>query len=188
VTAQEHADSATDIGVRSEYGFVPTRADYVALLRTSPVVRVGKALAWFLLAMLALLVLARFFVVDAEGRPVGDPEVVAALMALGTPPALFMLAYAQLGAYAGWRKPQNREPVHAVLDADGFSHAGPSGRQFMVWGVASRARETAYAYYVYVPSGVASMVYWLPKRAVPVGEQAAVRAQIQAHVPRYRIR
>lgn len=52
----------------------------------------------------------------------------------------------------------------------------------------SQARETAEAYYVYVPSGLASLVFWLPKRAVPVNEQTRVRAQIQAHVRRYRIR
>jgi hypothetical protein len=190
VTAENHVHGATATGVRSEYHFhfVPTRQDYVALVRDVPMLRAGRAVAWTVLVLLALLVLARFFVVDAEGDPVGDPDVLAALVALGTPTALFLLGYARLSAHVGWRKPQSREPVHAVLDADGFSHVSPSGSQSMVWGVASRARETSEAYYVDVPSGLASMVYWLPKRAVPVGEQAAVRAQIQAQVPRYRIR
>ncbi|WP_129787756.1 YcxB family protein [Promicromonospora panici] len=93
-----------------------------------------------------------------------------------------------MGSLAAWRKPANREPVRAVLDADGFSHTGPSGARPFVWGVASQARETAEAYYVYVPNGVSSLVYWLPKRAVPIDEHAAVRQQIQAFVGRYRVR
>jgi hypothetical protein len=78
--------------------------------------------------------------------------------------------------------------LRAVLDADGFSHAGPSGSQSFRWPVASRARETAEAYYVYVSNGLFSLVYWLPKRAVPVDEQVLVRAQIQAHIGRYTLR
>lgn len=110
------------------------------------------------------------------------------LLIIGAPMALLVLWYARLGGLSARHKPQNREPVHAVLGADGFSHSGPSGRQSTVWGIASHARETAETYYVYVPSGLVSTVFWLPKRAVPVGEQAGVRELIRANVRRYQVR
>lgn len=188
MTTEQHLDGATQAAVRSEYDFVPVRSDYVALLRNVPMMRAVTVLAWCLVAALTLAVLMTFVVVDAGGEPVGDPQELAVLLAFGVPAALILFAYAWLGGVAAWRRPANREPVLAALDADGFSHAGPSGRQSFVWGVASRARETAEAYYVYVPNGLASLVYWLPKRAVPVGEQAQVRMRIQTHVRRYQIR
>lgn len=188
VTAHNDMADATGTGVRLEYTFVPVRADYVALLRNVPTVRVLTILGWFVLVVLVLAVFMRFFVVTSDGEPAVNPVDLVVLVVLGVPSALIALGYARLGSLVAWRKPQNREPVQAVLDADGFSHSGPSGRQSCVWNVVSHACETAEGYYVYVSNGLAALVYWLPKRAVPVGEQAAVRRQIQERTPRYRIR
>jgi hypothetical protein len=188
VTAEKQADGALGAGVRAEYDFVPTRADYVAMLRNAPMVRAAKVAAWLMLCVVALTVLMRLLVVDSSGEPVGSPEVLSMLLVIGAPTALVVLWYARLGSLAAWRKPQNREPVHAVLGSDGFSHTGPSGKQSIVWDVASHARETTDGYYVYVPSGLVSMVFWLPKRAVTAGEQAGVRELIRANVRRYQIR
>lgn len=150
--------------------------------------RVVTVLTWVMVVLLGLVVLMSYFLVRSDGEPAVDREFVLIMLVLGVPAAVFGLGLARLGGLAAWRKPANREPVHAVLDADGFSHTGPSGAQSFVWGVASRASETAEAYYVYVPNGVSSLVFWLPKRAVPIDEHAAVRQQIQASVRRYRIR
>lgn len=185
---ENHATSVTGTGVRLAFDFVPERSDYVAVLRAMPMMRALSVLAWLLLAVLVLAVLMSYFLVGADGEPVGDRTNLTMLLVPGVPAALILLGYARLGGHAAWRKPANREPVRAVLDADGFSHAGPSGSQSFTWPVASGARETAEAYYVYVPNGLFSLVYWLPKRAVPVEEQVLVRAQIRAHVGRYRVR
>jgi hypothetical protein len=150
-----------------------------------PAVRV---LTWAMVVLLGLVVLMSNFLVGSDGEPAVDPEFVLIMLVLGVPAAVVGLGYARLGGLAAWRKPANREPVRAVLDADGFSHTGPSGAQSFVWGLASRAGETAEAYYVHVPNGASSLMFWLPKRAVPVDEHLAVRQQIQAFVPRYRIR
>ncbi|MGW2092898.1 hypothetical protein [Promicromonospora sukumoe] len=56
--------------------------------------------------------------------------------------ALVAFGYAPFGGRVAWRKPANREPVHAVLDSEGFRHEGPSGSQFFTWSVATRALET----------------------------------------------
>ena len=188
VTAQQHDDGAVLAAVRVEYDFVPTQDDYVALLRNMPMMRAATVLAWFMLVVVVLAIVLRFFVVDSSGEPAGDPEALGVLVVFGSTLSLTILGYARFGGMAAWRKPQNREPVRAVLDTDGFSHEGPSGSRGFVWGIASRARETTEGYYVYVPNGLASAVYWLPKRVVPAGEQATVREQVQAHVPRYEIR
>jgi hypothetical protein len=188
VTAQQRDDGAIGAGVRVEYDFVPTQDDYVALLRNMPMMRAATVLAWFVLVVVVLAVVLSFFVVDSNGQPAGDLGALGVLVVFGGTLSLTILGYARIGGMAAWRKPQNREPVRAALDADGLSHEGPSGRQAVVWGIASRARESAEGYYVYVPNGLASAVYWLPKRAVPAGEQATVRERIQAHVPRYEIR
>jgi hypothetical protein len=188
VAEENPATGVTGTGVRLTYDFVPERSDYVAVLRAMPMMRALIVLAWLLLAMLALAVLMTYFLVGADGEPVGDRTDLTMILVLGVPAALILLGYARLGGHAAWRKPANREPVRAVLDVDGFSHAGPSGSQSFRWHAAAGARETTEAYYVYVPNGFFSLVYWLPKRAVPVGEQVLVRAQIQAHVGRYRLR
>ena len=188
VTAQNRADRGSGTGVRSEYDFVPTRSDYVALLRNMPMMLVVTVSTWVMVVLLGLLALMSYFLVGSDGQPAFDREFLLILLVLGVPAAVLGLGCARLGGLAAWRKPANREPVHAVLDADGFGHTGPSGAQSFVWGVASRADETPEAYYVYVPNGVSSLVFWLPKRAVPIGEHAAVRQQIQTFVRRYRIR
>ncbi|GHH66541.1 YcxB family protein [Promicromonospora soli] len=186
---ENHATGVTDTGLRLAYDFVPERSDYVAVLRAMPTMRAVTVLSWLVLAVvLTLAVLMSYFLVDRDGEPVADRTDLMILLVLGVPAALILLGYSRLGGHAAWRKPANREPVRAVLDADGFSHAGPSGSQSFRWPIASRARETTEAYYVYVPNGLFSLVYWLPKRAVPVDEQVLVRAQIQAHVGRYKLR
>ncbi|MFJ3404807.1 YcxB family protein [Promicromonospora sp. NPDC090134] len=187
MTTQNHPERATGTGTGTEYDFVPVRADYVAVLRSLPQLAAARVLAWVMLALGVLLALLRFVVVDAEGNLAGDPRALELFLVAGIPAALFF-GYPWLGGPAAWRLPANREPVRAVLDADGFAHEGPSGSQTFAWGVASRAWETAEAYYVYVPNGLASLVWWLPKRAVPLAEQAAVRERIQQRVRRYRIR
>ncbi|MFI6427766.1 YcxB family protein [Promicromonospora sp. NPDC050880] len=170
------------------YDFVPVRADYADLLRAMPQMRAVRVLGWCVLGLIAAMIGLSFLLVRDDGAPVADAATLAPLVVLGMLTGIVVLGYAPLGAHAAWRRPANREPVRAVLDDDGFRHEGPSGSQACVWGVASQARETAGAYYLYVPNGLASMIFWLPKRAVPVGEQALVRERIRAHVGRYVIR
>lgn len=188
VTAEEQRDGALGTGVRAEYDFVPVRSDYVELLRNAPMTRAAVVLAWFMFGVLALAVLMRFYLVDADGDPALDPGTLQIMLLLGVPAGLVTLGYARLGGLLAWRRPANREPVRAALDADGVGHTGPSGQQFAVWAIVSRARETAEAYYLYVPNGLGALVYWLPKRAVPLVEQARVAQQIRAHVARYQTR
>ncbi|MFI2366691.1 YcxB family protein [Promicromonospora sp. NPDC019610] len=170
------------------YDFVPAQSDYVDLLRSAPQLRLLKALAWVALGMLSVAVLMSFFLVHDDGQPAIDPETLLPLTVAAVVATLFAFGYARFGGRSAWRKSQNREPVHATLDSEGFRHEGPSGCQSFTWNVATRALETNEAYYVYVPNGLASLVYWLPKRAVPLEDQAAIRAHIQAHVPRYLMR
>jgi hypothetical protein len=187
VTAN-HGPAEPSTALQAAYDFAPARSDYVSLLRSMPQLRVLKLVTWFMLATFAVALSMSMFLVTADGEPAIDPLL---LLVLAVPVALCTLVafgYAPLGGRLAWREPANREPVHAVLDGEGFRHEGPSGSQNFVWSVAAHALETDEAYYVYVSNGVASLVYWLPKRAVPVGEQTSVRAHIQAHVRRYRIR
>ncbi|MFI8523101.1 YcxB family protein [Promicromonospora sukumoe] len=150
--------------------------------------RMLKTLAWVMLALLAVDVLMGFFLVTDDGQPAIDAPTLLPLIMVAALATLVAFGYAPFGARAAWRKPAGREPVHAVLDGEGFRHEGLSGSQSFTWSVATRALETNEAYYVYISNGLASLVYWLPKRAVPLGDQAAVRAHLQAHIPRYQIR
>jgi hypothetical protein len=187
VTAN-HGPAGPSTALEAAYDFAPERSDYVSLLRSLPQLRVLKLVTWFMLATFAVALSMSMFLVTADGEPAIDPLL---LLVLAVPAALCTLVafgYAPLGGRLAWREPANREPVRAVLDGEGFRHEGPSGSQTFVWGVAARALETDEAYYVYVANGVASLVYWLPKRAVPVAERASVRAHIQTRVWRYRIR
>ena len=183
-----HGSAEPSTALQAAYDFAPARSDYVSLLQSLPQLRVLKLLAWFMLAMFAIALFMSFVLVTADGEPAGDPSLLLVLAAPAALGALLAFGYAPLGGRLAWRKPANREPVHAVLDGEGFRHEGPSGSQAFAWSVAARALETDEAYYVYVSNGVASLVYWLPKRAVPVAEQASVRAHIQAHTRRYRVR
>lgn len=172
--------------VYAEYDFVPVRSDYAALLRAMPQVRTLRALAWCVSTLAGVAGVLSLFLVDSQGEPMTDlaaPLVVAAVVT-----AVVGFGYSPWGASAAWRRPASREPVRAVLDDQGFRHEGPSGSQSCVWGVVSHVRETAEAYYLYVPNGLGAMVYWLPKRAVPVDQQAFVGQHIRARVRRYRIR
>ncbi|MFE7504379.1 YcxB family protein [Promicromonospora sp. NPDC057488] len=170
------------------YEFAPTPSDYTDLLRNMPQLRMLKTLAWVMLTLLAVAVLMGFFLVRDDGQPAIDATTLLPLTLVAALAALVAFGYVPFGGRAAWRKPLNREPVRAILDTEGFRHEGPSGSQAFTWNVATRALEANEAYYVYVPNGLASLIYWLPKRAVPLADQAAVRAHIQAHVPRYLIR
>lgn len=187
VTAN-HGPAEPSTAFQAAYDFAPTRSDYVALLRSLPQLRVLKLLAWFVLVMFAVALFMSFFLVNVDGEPAVDPWLLRVLAGPAVLATVVAFGYAWIGGLLAWRKPVNREPVHAVLDSEGFRHEGPSGSQTFAWSVATRAIETDEAYYVHVSNGVASLVYWLPKRVVPVGEQALVRAHIQTHVGRYRIR
>lgn len=188
VSTEKHLEGAAGTRPRAGYDFVPTRSDYVALLRNVPMMRAATVLGWIMLVVFGLLALMPFFFVDDAGDPAGDPAALTALAVVGLPMVAFVFGYARLGALAAWRKPANRELVRATVDGEGIGHSGPSGTQSHAWSVVSGARETPEAYYLYVSNGLASLIYWLPKRAVPLDEQTHVRRQIQAHVPRYRIR
>lgn len=183
-----HGPAEPSTAFQAAYDFAPTRSDYVALLRSLPQLRVLKLLAWFMLVLFAIALFMSFFLVTADGEPAVDASLLKVLAAPAALAALVAFGYARIGGLLAWRKPANREPVHAVLDGEGFRHEGPSGSQTFVWSVATRAIETDEAYYVPMSNGVASLVYWLPKRVVPLAEQAPVRAHIQAHVGRYLIR
>jgi hypothetical protein len=187
VTAN-HGPAEPSTAFRAAYDFAPARSDYVSLLRSLSQLRVLKVLTWLMLAMFAVVLFMSLFLVTADGEPAVDPSLLLVLAVPALLGTLLAFGYAPFGGRLAWHKPANREPVRAVLDGDGFRHEGPSGSQTFAWSVAERALETDEAYYVYVSNGVASLVYWLPKRAVPVAEQASVRAHIQARVRRYRIR
>lgn len=172
---------------RYEFDFTPTRRDYVEMFRHAPGHLALRILAWSLLGTALLGALASSFLVDAAGRPFGDPSLsVLILMAL--PLALVGIGFPQIGAAVAWRKPMNREPIHAVLDADGFSHAGPSGAQSATWRIISRVLETTDAYYLYCPTGLFTLVFWLPKRAVRADELSSLSQQLRAHVTHFRRR
>ncbi|GAA2223309.1 hypothetical protein GCM10010413_15510 [Promicromonospora sukumoe] len=188
MTPDDHRPNTASATFAATYDFAPAQSDYADLLRSMPQMRILKALAWVMLALLAVAVLMGFFLVTDDGQPALDAPTLLPLIMVAALAALVAFGYAPFGGRAAWRKPANREPVHAVLDNEGFRHEGPSGSQSFTWSVATRALETNQGYYVYVSNGLASLVYWLPKRAVPLGDQAAVRAHIQAHVPRYQIR
>lgn len=188
VTPDDHWPNRASTTFAAAYDFAPAQSDYVDLLRSMPQLRILKAFAWVALGLLAVAVLMGFLLVHDDGQPVSDPTMLLPLTVAAAMATLFALGYARFGGRAAWRKPLNREPIHAVLDSEGFRHEGPSGSQSFTWSVATRALETNEAYYVYVPNGLASLVYWLPKRAVPLDDQPSVRAHIQAHVPRYLIR
>ncbi|MFD7022494.1 YcxB family protein [Promicromonospora sukumoe] len=188
MTPDDHRLNTASTTLAAAYDFAPTQSDYADLLRSMPQMRMLKALAWVMLALLAVAVLMGFFLVTDDGQPALDAPTLLPLIMVAALAALVAFGYAPFGGRATWRKPANREPVHTVLDNEGFWHEGPSGSQFITWSAATRALETNEAYYVYVSNGLASLVYWLPKRAVPLGDQVAVRTHIQAHVPRYQIR
>ncbi|WP_285104089.1 YcxB family protein [Promicromonospora sp. MEB111] len=185
MTLDDHTAGTT---FAAAYDFAPAQSDYADLLRSMPQLRILKAFVWLMLALLAVAVLMSFFLVRDDGQPAIDLVTLLPLTVAAVAATLFAFGYARFGGMAVWRKPQNREPVHAVLDSEGFRHEGPSGSQAFTWSVATRALETNEAYYVYVPNGVASLIYWLPKRAVPLDDQVSVRTHIQAHVPRYLVR
>ena len=188
VTVDDHRPTTASSRFAAAYDFAPAPSDYADLLRSMPQVRILKVLTWVMLALLAVALLMGLFLVRDDGQPVLDPATLLPLIVAAALAALIGFGYAPLGGRAAWRKPANREPVHAVLDSEGFRHEGPSGSQSFTWSVATRAVETNEAYYVHVSNGLASLVYWLPKRAVPLADQAPVRAHIQAHVTRYLIR
>lgn len=188
MSTDEPLEGAAGTLPRTGYDFVPTRLDYVAILRNVPMMRAATVLGWAMLVLFGLLALMPVFVVDDAGNPVGDPALLIALAVFGVPAAVLTLGYSRLGAVAAWRKPVNREPVRATVDDEGISHSGASGTQAHAWSVVSRARETPEAYYLYVSNGLASLIYWLPKRAVPIDEQNHVRGQIKARVRRYQVR
>lgn len=188
MTPDDHRLNPATTTFAAAYDFTPAPSDYANLLRSMPQLRMLKTLTRVMLALLAVAVLMGFFLVRDDGQPAIDAKTLLPLIAIAALTTLVAFGYAPFGGRAAWRKPANREPVHAVLDSEGFRHEGPSGSQSFTWSVATRALETNEAYYVYVSNGLASLIYWLPKRAVPVGDQAAVRAHIQAHVTRYLIR
>lgn len=188
VTPDERRPSTAITASEAAYDFAPAPSDYANLLRSMPQLRMLTTLTWVMLAVFAVALLMGLFLVHDDGQPVLNRSTLLPLTVAATLAALIGFGYAPIGGRAAWRKPLNREPIHAVLDSEGFRHEGPSGSQAFTWNVATRALETNEAYYVYVPNGLASLVYWLPKRAVPLADQAAVRAHIQAHVPRYLIR
>ncbi|WP_036968031.1 YcxB family protein [Promicromonospora kroppenstedtii] len=188
MTPDDYRPTTASTSFAAAYDFTPTQSDYADLLRTMPQLRTLKGFAWGMLAVLAVAVLMGFFLVHDDGQPAIDATTLVPLTVAAAVATLFAFGYARFGGRAAWRKPLNREPIHAVLDSKGFRHEGPSGSQSFTWNVATRALETNEAYYVYVPNGLASLVYWLPKRAVPLADQASVRAHIQAHVKRYRLR
>lgn len=188
VTLDDRRPNTASTIFAAAYDFAPAPSDYTNLLRSMPQLRILKALTWVMLALLAVALLMGFFLVHDDGQPAIDATTLLPLTVAAAVATLFAFGYARFGGRAAWRKPANREPVHAVLDSEGFRHEGPSGSQSFTWSVATRALETNEAYYVYVSNGLAALVYWLPKRAVPLGDQAAVRAHIQNHVPRYQIR
>ncbi|MFD6445074.1 YcxB family protein [Promicromonospora sp. NPDC060204] len=188
MTPDDHRPNTASTTFAAAYDFGPAQSDYANLLRSMPQVRRLKTLAWVMLALLALAVLMGFFLVHDDGQPALDAPTLLPFVMVAALTTLVAFGYAPFGGRSAWRKSQNREPVHATLDSEGFRHEGPSGSQAFTWNVATRALETNEAYYVYVPNGLASLIYWLPKRAVPLGDQAVVRAHIQAHVPRYLVR
>ncbi|MFI2486888.1 YcxB family protein [Promicromonospora kroppenstedtii] len=188
MTPDAYRPTTASTSFAAAYDFTPTQSDYADLLRSMPQLRMLKTLTWVMLAVFAVALLMGLFLVHDDGQPVLDTATLLSLTVAAALAALIGFGYAPFGGRAAWRKPLNREPIHAVLDSKGFRHEGPSGSQSFTWSVAARALETNEAYYVYVPNGLASLVYWLPKRAVPIGDQASVRAHIQAHVSRYLIR
>lgn len=188
VRRDDHRPNTTGTTFAATYDFAPAQSDYTDLLRSMPQMRVLKAFVWVMLALLAAAVLMGFLLVRDDGQPAFDQTTLLPLTVAAAVVTVFAVGYARFGGRAAWLKPLNREPVRAVLDSEGFRHEGPSGSQSFTWSVATRALETDEAYYVYVPNGLASLVYWLPKRAVPLDDQASVRAHIQAHVPRYLVR
>ncbi|MFD7308549.1 hypothetical protein [Promicromonospora sp. NPDC059942] len=158
MTSDDRQPNTTSTTFAATYDFVPAQSDYVNLLRSTPQLRLLKAFAWVALGLLAAAILMSFFLVHDDGQPAIDLETLLPLTVAAVVATLFAFGYAHFGARAAWRKPQNREPVHATLDSEGFRHEGPSGSQAFTWSVATRALETNEAYYVYVPNGVASLL------------------------------
>jgi hypothetical protein len=170
-----------------ETTFNPSRADYVALVRNAPLTPLVVASGWLMLLLCAVLLAMGFLLVTADGEPAASPELSIASIVL-IPMGISMVCWARTAAFLAWRQPMNREPVTALVNADGIGHSGPSGQQFLSWSAAARARETADAIYVYVPHGLATLVYWLPKSAVRAEDLAGLRSLIRSKVPRYRAR
>ena len=162
-----------------EATWTPTRDDYRGLVGNMTGGRSLAVLGWVLLALGVLMALVEAWAATPEG-PLDATFLLLIVF------ALFALAYPRVLARLAWRAPLNREPVTGRVDDVGVSHSGPSGMQMLTWAGATRAAETADAFYVRIGSGVAGMMFWFPKRALAAPEQEQVRALLRAHVRSFR--
>lgn len=170
-----------------EYTFAPSRAGYAALVRHAPLTSLVVTSGWLILTLCAALLAMGFFLVGADGEPAVSPALSVASVVL-IPVGLAAVRFPHVAAFLAWRQAMNREPVTALVNADDIGHSGPSGRQFLSWSAAARARETAEAIYVYSPNGLATLVFWVPMSAVPAKDLVGLRNLICSNVPRFQAR